>query len=139
MKWWVAWAGALIGLVVLTFLLARNQPPPVARAARIDAPGFEALGSCTDTVSVEGNKKLSLSEDGRAAVSGSDEAETIKGNWRFSGAAYNVTFPGISATYKLVTVENVMCMLVKGEMGNANLHESWVASLAPTYDNDAAE
>src|SRR5205809_378449 len=99
---------ASIAAVLLTFvgagLVAFSRNPDAPQAATDSSPalpGWDDLGACAETHSLDGQWTLELLSDGRATTSGSVASETANGNWTFDEGAklYRVTFPGLSAAY----------------------------------------
>jgi hypothetical protein len=67
----------------------------------------------------------------------SDEANLINGYWRLNEGSkrYTVTFKEENTSYLLVTSEHApVCMLIKGDIGAADLRESWFSSTAVDDD-----
>ena len=96
---------------------------------------------CFFTMSFDGTKGLSLSYNRQAVlyayskVVGSKEL-TIEGTWTFDEATkrYAVTLDGAVTTYSVVAPEQTaVCMLVKGDLGAADLRAS---SFSPVYFDD---
>lgn len=107
--------------------------------------GWDDLAPCSNTLSLDGTKQLSLESDGRAElhdITPTKPGETpkdriIDGAWRFDASSkrYSITFKNDGADYLIVSVGGVgLCMLVKGEITAADLPGSWYAIPAPDED-----
>jgi hypothetical protein len=106
------------------------------------ALGWDDLISCSDSTSLDGTKRLSVSENSHAilyeAHGPSDRRrgnETIskEGAWSFDQISkrYLVVLNGETRTYLLVSPEGGgMCMLISGDVQSADLHQSWFSSPA---------
>jgi len=110
------------------------NPPP--------APGYTELSSCTETESLDGKKTLSLTDNSEAVLTeeGNDgKNHTITGNWSFDAGLkrYAVTLNGETTEYSIVSLERIgICILVKGDVGAADLRASWFAS---SVDDDPGD
>jgi hypothetical protein len=107
---------------------------PEKRASVPSVPGWDELGSCSDTVSLDMQRALELSEDGGATLTDltapkNDRIEhAVHGEWRFDAASkkYSVTLDAQIVIYSLVSRESIAtCILVKGDLGAADLTASW--------------
>jgi hypothetical protein len=107
-------------------------------------PGWEDLGHCFFTMSFDGTKGLSLSYTRQATLYdyakmvGRKEV-TVEGTWTFDEAAkrYAVTLDGAVTTYSVVAPEQTaVCILVKGDLGAADLRASWFSPVHFDDDGD---
>jgi hypothetical protein len=67
---------------------------------------------------------------------------SVSGYWRVNEGSkrYTVTLNGENTSYLLVTFERApVCMLVKGDIGAADLRESWFASSTADDPGDDRE
>jgi hypothetical protein len=108
-------------------------------------PGWDDLISCSDSTSLDGTRRLSVSENSHATLyearGPSDRRkghETIsrEGTWSFDEISkrYLVVLNGETTAYLLVSPESGgMCMLIAGEVQSADLRQSWFSS--PADDN----
>jgi hypothetical protein len=106
------------------------------------ALGWDDLVSCSDSTSLDGTRRLSVSENSHATLyeahGPSDRRkghETIsrEGTWSFDEISkrYLVVLNGETTTYLLVSPESGgMCMLIAGEVQSADLRQSWFSSPA---------
>jgi hypothetical protein len=113
------------------------------------APGWDGLISCAYSTSLDGTKRLSVSENSHATLyeehepldrKQGDEIPPIEGTWSFdeSSKRYLVVLNGETTTYVLVNPEGGgMCMLIAGEVEAANLRRSWFS--APNDDNGSGD
>ena len=109
------------------------------------ALGWDDLISCSDSASLDGTRRLSMSENGHATLyeshGSSDrrkdhETTPREGAWSFDEISkrYLVVLNGETTTYLLVSPESGgMCMLIAGEVQSADLRQSWFSS--PADDN----
>jgi hypothetical protein len=128
------WTKVIAGLGVvalLWFVLPKfggsTQPATVPTVA-----GWDDLISCSDLVSFDGKKTLSLNEDGTASLDDNSEAKrlTQKGKWELGNqpATYVTHFGDRSLHYERIAPEGWQsCMLVAGTSLSANLRLSWFA------------
>jgi hypothetical protein len=107
-------------------------------------PGWDDLILCSNLVSLEGAKTLSLSEDHSVIFTDDKAVEnnsadnnfTIKGTWSYDESLkeYAVTLSGVTAIYTVVQPKNSpACLFIQGKLEAADLRESWVS-----VDNDYA-
>jgi hypothetical protein len=107
--------------------------------------GWDQLGSCISVASLDGMRQLSLYGNGGATLSDDTsqkddtaaKARSIDGYWRFNEGSkrYTVTFKDENTSYLLVTSDRApVCMLIKGDIGAADLRESWFSSTAVEGD-----
>jgi hypothetical protein len=125
----------LIGLAIygVFFRTDHSKNAPITEASL----EWYDLGSCTETRSLDGKRRLSLEEDKKAELHETIQTEakttqqTISGNWSYDPAArrYTVNIDGGTTSYSLINERDVPgCMLVKGTLAQANLLESWFAT-----------
>lgn len=109
--------------------------------------GWLDLLGCTETRSFDGTKWLSLSEDRTAALHeqlGKPTEQLSKGEWSYDETAktYAITINGQMTNYFVFNQQDIPgCMLVRGNLNEANLLESWFATMdgrdddyGPGYD-----
>jgi hypothetical protein len=111
-------------------------------------PGWDDLASCAFLTSLDNKNNLTLTEERgvelvKSAVD-EDGAETeskLQGRWSYDPGSkrYSITLEGDTATYTLVSRgEPATCILVKGDLGAADLHASWFSFPSnddvPDYD-----
>jgi hypothetical protein len=106
------------------------------------ALGWDDLISCSDSTSLDGTRRLSVSENNNAilyeARGPSDrrrDNETIskEGTWSFDEISkkYLIVLNGETTTYLLVIPEGGgMCMLIAGDVQSADLRQSYFSSPA---------
>ena len=88
---------------------------------------------CTPLVSVDGTKELEVYDDGTVVLW--DDAVkddhghllAVDGKWKFdeSTKLYAVTLNNTVTIYRLVEPKIGPCMLVKGDLSNADIRASW--------------
>jgi hypothetical protein len=109
-------------------------------------PGWDDLAPCSDALSLDRTKQLTLEIDGRAVLHDirpvkpgeAPQDRTTNGAWRFDASSkrYSITFKDETTNYQLLASSDITtCVLVKGELDTANLLESWFA----TIGDDAAD
>jgi hypothetical protein len=136
-----------IAAVVLYFLLFRSEHRPKVPAPEPVA-GWDELGSCSQTISLDGTKELFLDPQGQARIF--DNAPLMKegeppldrggdGYWRLgpSGKQYAVTIAGETKNYFLVSPSENICVLIAGDVAAADLRASWFGSGQSTDDSYA--
>jgi hypothetical protein len=99
-------------------------------------PGFYDLVDCTYMVSFDGAKELDLFANQRAvfydkSVKENGKYRTVEGNWTFYEATklYSVILNGEVTTYAIAKTTDI-CILVKGDLGAADLRGSWFSSVS---------
>ena len=108
---------------------------PVSIAKRPPA-GWEELEPCSSLISFNGPTYLTLFEDQHAellqyipAENGKDATGRVTdGRWSYnaSSARYSVTIGEDTTAYSLFSPEQLsICIMSKGEIGAADLYESW--------------
>jgi hypothetical protein len=101
--------------------------------------GWIELSSCFVTRSFDGNKWLTLEDDQTAQLrealpseQGKTKNERLStGKWSYDETSkhYSVTLDGETTSYTFLSQDGVAtCILVKGDLSNANLRESWFAT-----------
>ena len=109
--------------------------------------GSIELSSCFVTRSFDGNKWLTLEDDQTAQLrealppeQGKTKNERLStGKWSYDETSkhYSVTLDGETTSYTLLSQDGVAtCILVKGDLSNANLRESWFATVDDEPSND---
>jgi hypothetical protein len=107
-------------------------------------PGWSELIACAYTTSFDGTKTLELSDDGKAtldesAKSAHGKSDRTDGSWSFDGSSnrYSLTIDNKTTPYTLLSIEPAgTCMLVKGGLDAADLHQSWFSSEFYGVDDD---
>jgi hypothetical protein len=111
-----------------------DAPPVGAAEAALKDPSL-----CSLTTSLDGSRVLFLSDNHRASFEdhsplkeGEDgKGRFVDGEWSYDEASkkYTVTLNGAATTYSLVKIsDSNICMLIKGELGAADLRASWFSS-----------
>ena len=112
--------------------------------------GWLDLSSCAFTKSFDGKKWLMLGDDQSAQLREALAPEPDKainervstGKWSYDEVSkqYSVTLDGETTKYALVSQDGVAtCILVKGDLRNANLRESWFATIDDDPGDDFAD
>jgi hypothetical protein len=138
-KTWARVVGSVIflgGVSLGVYYLVTHSTPH--REPEPPKPGWEQLARCSFLTSLDGNKDLSLWDDGRAELfdntSKDKDVVAVEGQWRFEQATnlFAVIFDGVSKSYAVVEPgQGPICMLLKGDLQAADLKESW---FSPTSD-----
>jgi hypothetical protein len=120
------WAALILGVYYL--MSAEN-------ARRLSKPeGWDDIHDCGSLTSFDGTKTLDFqrSQKARLTERSPDDADKsgrkVDGTWSFDGdeQRYTVSFGNSSTQYALVKPEDAsLCVLVPGDIGAANLRESW--------------
>jgi hypothetical protein len=128
------WAKVIAGLSVVALVwFVLPQFTGSTKTATVPAvAGWDDLILCSDLVSFDGKKTLSLDEDGTASLDDNSEAQrlTQKGEWELGNrpATYVIHFGDRSLHYERIAPEEWQsCMLVAGTSLSANLQLSWFA------------
>jgi hypothetical protein len=109
-------------------------------------PGWDELGSCTETISLDEEKTLTLADDGSVtlvdyskATGSSKEAPVEYGQWRYEPEPkrYAVVIGGLETRYLFLSMDNV-CALIKGDLRTADLTQSWFSTV-DTMDYDPGD
>ena len=112
-------------IVMAAWYLGRPEPhaapPPSPSVA-----GWEDLGECAGTYSFDGKLFLELRSNGQAEISGDG---TKAGRWVLRDNLYRITFAEETITYSKIEVDDIVCMLIKGDARSADLHTSWFKRL----------
>jgi hypothetical protein len=145
--WWLnAIALGCVGLAVYWIFFRGEGERPAKRPISESSSEWLDLLGCTDTRSLDGKRQLSLSEDKSAKLiettwtEGKASQRTAKGNWSYDPTVkrYVVIINGATTGYLLANDGRLQgCMLVKGTLGDANLLESWFASMDDNDDSSA--
>lgn len=139
--WRAAIAGCTLAAAIFVIYLRPAKSPLLP-----ENPGWDDLAPCSDALSLDRTKQLSLQSDGRAVlhdikpVKPGEAAQdhTANGAWRFDASSkqYSITFKDKTTNYQLLANSDITaCVLVKGELDTANLLESWFAII----DDDDAD
>jgi hypothetical protein len=133
------WGGVLLLICLvgagIYWVFGRNQTDHQAKDTL--APGWYDLLDCSYTVSLDGTKELNVFENHGAvlydkSVKMNGKYRAIDGNWTFDEVTklYSVTLNGETETYSLLGPEGAtgICMLVKGDLGAADLRGSWFST-----------
>jgi hypothetical protein len=128
------WAKVAIGLSIAALLLVvwpkiTSTPQKNTKSA---TPGWEDLILCSELVSFDGKKTLSLFDDGTAELKDNSDTEKLsaKGKWVPGNAPnrYSIQFENKDLHYERIAPEGWgSCMLVFGTSFGANLQLSWFA------------
>ena len=104
--------------------------------------GWDELGSCSDSISLDGTKELLLEADGSARIlnnspvkEGEDAGDRgADGDWRLtpSWKHYAVTIGAQTTSYLLVSPSENICILIAGDVAAADLRASWFGSWSGT-------
>jgi hypothetical protein len=136
--WPVFWVFAGIGAVYLML----GPGKKVEEVTEAWPPGFSELLDCTFTASLDGTRELELTESQQALFrerSANREGidRTVDGKWSFDELTklYYVTLDGEVTRYSLAKPTG-MCMLIKGDLGAADLRASWFASVSDHEPED---
>ena len=108
--------------------------------------GWLDLSPCSFTRSFDGTKWLTLADDQSAELrealspeqgkAGNERVSTGKWSYDETSKQYSVTLNDEATDYTLLSQDGVAtCILVKGGLSNADLRESWFA----TIDDDSAD
>jgi len=104
------------------------------------ALGWDDLISCSDSTSLDGTRRLSVSGNSNATLYEArgpsdrrrdNEAISKEGTWSFDEISkrYLVVLNGETTTYLLVIPEGGgMCMLIAGDIQSADLRQSYFSS-----------
>jgi hypothetical protein len=133
-----------VAVVTVIYLMFLRQPSEL-HTASVAAPGWEELGSCSETISLDGSRSLSLHSDGRVSFARTS-AQTEKaardnaierGNWKYDETSkrYLITRGEDAAPYSLVSSDEAsVCILISGSPTSADLTSSWFA--VRSHDED---
>jgi hypothetical protein len=141
----IALATALALSVGYCSLVSRNSGDD----RRVQSPamrGWDELGSCTETISLDKAKTLTLADDGSVTLidysnttGSSKEAPVEYGHWRYEPEPkrYAVAIGGLETRYLFLSMDNV-CALIKGDLRTADLTQSWFSTV-DTMDYDPGD
>ena len=131
----VLYTFAAVALVYWIFFYKSDEARTLENKSAI--PGWDDLIPCSDMVSFDGTKTLTLYEDHRASFYDNDQLKapkegehgvTAEGTWSFDEISkrYSVTLNGLTTDYLMLFPEDVnTCMLIKGDLETADLRGSW--------------
>jgi hypothetical protein len=129
----VAFALVFYGATLFPSLFLTGSPTE----KRPSVPGWQDLILCSELVSMDGRKTLSLSEDHSVILHEEESAQgkddkkgdrDVKGTWSYDQLynEYSVSLVGTTTTYTIVNPEVAnTCLFIKGTLESANLRESW--------------
>jgi hypothetical protein len=141
--------GTIVALIALGLLVSYcaviSEKPSNNRSASPVTPGWDELGSCSETISLDKNKSLTFTADGSATLTdfaavqedGSKKIAIGRGDWKYDAATKRlfVTVREIEVTYLLLSSDLLAtCMLIKGDLSAADLMGSWFS----TSDDDGS-
>lgn len=108
---------------------------PASGEPRPGAAGWEDLALCSELSSFDGEKSLTLHNDGRADLierTSADNFTKTEGAWKLrdgAGNVYEIDASGATGAYTLVAPQDPKdCMLAAGEPDHPDLHRSWFPS-----------
>jgi hypothetical protein len=139
------WRAAIVGCALAAAIYVTYLRP--ARSPQLpESAGWDDLAPCSDALSLDRTKQLSLESDGRAVLHDirpvkpgeTPQDRTANGAWRLDASSkrYSITFKDETTNYQLLASSDIStCVLVKGELDTANLLKSWFAII----DDDAAD
>jgi len=128
-KVWLTFSGVVVVSGIIGQIITVTSPPPV--------PGWEVLSLCSYVTSLDETKSLVLDENHHVIfedeknpkdTNDRDRNKTIDGMWSFDELSkrYAITLDGSTSDYSVVKWKNsTTCLLIKGDLNQANLHESW--------------
>lgn len=120
----------ICGGVGVLFLYAMFKPAFEQRQAPQTVAGWDGISNCSFMASFDGKRHLLLSENHFARIEGPDQA-SADGSWSFdeSTGKYTIGVRGEPVTYSVVSPgDGDNCMLIKGDLGTADLPRSWFSS-----------
>jgi hypothetical protein len=123
---------AIIGVIYLVH--SRNtEEAGVPLSAGV--PGWDILIPCSTVISLNGRQEMSFFDTGRVTLLRDDDSagsKNVDGEWHLDTASGRivVALPGSSSTdYAVVSPEQSnSCVLVRGEIGAADLTASWFSA-----------
>ncbi len=133
---WPIWPFVLlagIGLTVTYWLTASSDLRPRSSRVELD-PRWAALGNCTNVISFDGARELTVLSDKTATVrtrlkeGAADPPQDAHGSWSFNEETgqYAIKIGTTESVYSLISIEPAnTCMLIKGTVESANLSGSW--------------
>jgi hypothetical protein len=125
----------LVGAIVFWITFKRTEKPPN------EAPilGWSELASCSDLMSLDGTKQLTLFENHSVKFHDEGSSKVSKiGLWSYDEPSkrYSVTLPDQTSTYFIVAPRGTdTCMLIKGDLEAADLRGSWFSSSVGDFDD----
>jgi hypothetical protein len=125
--------GCGITVLLLWILFTKEKTP-----ATLSPAGWDDLITCSELVSIDGAKRLSLSEDHVLKVydkTGTKKAESGTWSYREQSKQYSIVLADQSWDYVLVSPNGSdTCILASGNVEAANLRASWF-SINTEYDD----
>jgi hypothetical protein len=139
---YLAFASDFLGFV----FSGRDVAAPPQKPA---VPGWNDLEPCAFLTSLDDKKNLALTEEQGVELVESDldengvatENRLLQGRWSYDATSkrYSVTLDGDTTTYTLLSRgDPTTCILVKGDLGTADLRASWF-SFPSTDDTPDSE
>jgi hypothetical protein len=147
---WLKVLYILAGVALVYWIFFYKSDGARTAQNKLAIPGWDDLVPCSDMVSFDGMKALTLHDDHRASFYNKDplkapkEGEhdvTAEGTWSFDETSnrYSVTLNGLTTDYLMLSPEDVStCMLIKGDLEAADLRGSWFAK-SDEPENDEPE
>jgi hypothetical protein len=129
-----SWVGTILFIcigAVVYWVFGRNEN---VEQTTPQPPGWYNLIDCSSTASIDGTKLLDLSDDHQAVmsdVSKDNKSPAVHGTWAFDAATklYTITLNDVATPYtQLSPQQGDTCILVKGDLGAADLRASWFAT-----------
>jgi len=121
--------GVIFLCAIFSVIFKQREAPQIVA-------GWDGISSCSFMVSLDGKRRLWLSENHFVRIEEPDQANS-DGSWSVdeSTGKYIVTVHGQSVTYSVVAPgDGDNCMLIKGDLATADLPRSWFYSRAEFYD-----
>jgi hypothetical protein len=135
MMGWIRALGASAALILFCWtLFARTHDDTSEQMI----PGWDDLYYCSGAVSLDGKKRLRFFQNHSLDFHAEDAGKQTSGTWSFDEklSLYTISLNSEETTYSLIGLkENNICMLIKGDLKAADLHESWFATL-PEQEDD---
>jgi hypothetical protein len=133
-KWIYGGVGAIVLYAMFNVVFEQREPSQVVA-------GWDGISNCSFMVSLDGKRRLSLSENHFARIEEPDRTST-EGLWSFdqSTGKYTVTIHDESIIYSAVAPgDGDGCMLIRGDLATADLLRSWFYSRADLDDQSDDE
>jgi len=127
-------AGVIFLCAIFSVIFKQREAPQIVA-------GWDGISSCSFMVSLDGKRRLWLSENHFVRIEEPDQANS-DGSWSVdeSTGKYIVTVHGQSVTYSVVAPgDGDNCMLIKGDLATADLSRSWFYSRANLDDQSDNE